>query len=82
LLRVSALSEGDVNTIAAEPARRIAIPTDWSAIVKSDAQKARDMQSRVRSEFQNAFAEQLVCAAFERGNEQSHYLLFRPGDLT
>jgi predicted GNAT superfamily acetyltransferase len=82
LPRVSALSEGDAHTIAAEPARRIAIPTDWSAIVKSDAQKARDMQSRVRSEFENAFAEQLVCAAFERGNEQSHYLLFRPGDLT
>ena len=33
-------------------------------------------------QIQQAFAEQLVCAGFVRGDEQSRYLLFRPGDLT
>jgi predicted GNAT superfamily acetyltransferase len=80
--RVAELSEGLTNTIDAQPVKTIAIPTDWTAVIKKDAQEALDMQSRVRSEFQNAFAEELVCAAFERGTEQSQYLLFRPGDLT
>jgi hypothetical protein len=79
--RVSALSEGLAHTIDAQPVKSIAIPTEWSAVVKRDAQEACDMQARVRTEFQNAFAEQLVCAGFERGTDQSRYLLFRPGDL-
>ena len=80
--RVSALAEGVTNTINAQPVKTIAIPTEWSAVVKRDAEEAREMQLRVRSEFEKAFAEQLVCAGFERGDEQSRYLLFQPGDLT
>ena len=80
--RVVALAAGLKNTIDAQPVKAVAIPTDWAAVVKRNTQEARDEQTRVRSEFQNAFAEQLVCAAFERGAEQSRYLLFRPGDLT
>jgi predicted GNAT superfamily acetyltransferase len=80
--RVVALGEGKTHTIDAEPVRTIAVPTEWSAVVKRDPAAARDMQTRVRTEFQQAFAEQLVCAGFARGDEQSRYLLFRPGDLT
>jgi predicted GNAT superfamily acetyltransferase len=80
--RVSALSAGLTHTIDAQPVRSIAIPTDWSAVVKRSAEEARDLQVRVRTQFQNAFAEQLACAGFERGAEESRYLLFRPGDLT
>ena len=80
--RVAALAAGHSHTIEAQPAKKIAIPTDWSAVVKRDAHEAREMQARVRSEFQRAFAEQLVCAGLERGDEQSRYLLYRPGDLT
>jgi len=80
--RVVALGEGKAHTIEAEPVKAIAVPTEWSAVVKRDAREARDMQTRVRTEFQQAFAEQLVCAGFERGEAQSRYLLFRPGDLT
>jgi predicted GNAT superfamily acetyltransferase len=80
-LRVVALGEGKAHTIDAEPVKTIAVPTEWSAVVKRDVEEARDMQTRVRTEFQQAFAEQLVCAGFERGDEQSRYLLFRPGDL-
>jgi predicted GNAT superfamily acetyltransferase len=80
--RVSALAAGLTHTIDAQPVKSIAIPTDWSAVLKRDTQEARAEQSRIRSEFQNAFAEELVCAGFERGTDQSRYLLFRPGDLT
>lgn len=79
--RVLALAAGLTNTIDAQPVTTIAIPTDWGPMVKMNAREARDEQVRVRTEFQNAFAEQLICAAFERGSEQSRYLLFRPGDL-
>ena len=80
--RVLALAGGLTNTIDAQPVKTIAIPTDWTGVVKRDAQAAREMQSRVRTEFQNAFAEQLVCAGLERTGDESRYLLFRPGDLT
>jgi predicted GNAT superfamily acetyltransferase len=79
--RVSALGSGLTNTIDAQPVKTIAIPTDWSAVVERNTQEARDEQARVRTEFQKAFAEQLVCAGFERGAEQSRYLLFRSDDL-
>lgn len=80
--RVVALAAGLTNTIDAQPVKTVAIPTDWAAVVKRSTQEARDEQTRVRRQFQSAFAEQLVCAAFERGAEESRYLLFQPGDLT
>lgn len=80
--RVSALATGVANTIDAQPVTSIAIPTEWSVFVKQGgAEAAREEQARVRSEFQNAFAEQLVCAGFERGTDRSRYLLFRPNEL-
>jgi hypothetical protein len=78
---VAALGDGLTHTIDAKPVKKIAIPADWSAVVKRDAHEARGIQTRVRSEFQNAFAEQLVCAGLERGEGQSQYLLYRPGDI-
>ena len=79
--RVSALAEGVEHKIEAEPVRTIAIPAEWSALVKQDAQRAKDEQTRVRTEFKAAFAEQLVCAGLERGAEQSRYLLYRPESI-
>jgi hypothetical protein len=79
---VSALAEGVEHKIQAEPVMTIAIPAEWSVLLKRDAQRARDEQTRVRTEFKAAFAEQLICAGFERRTEQSRYLLYRPGDLT
>ena len=46
--------------------------------MKSDPPRAREIQSRVRAEFKEVFARGLVCAAFERGAEESRYLLFEP----
>ena len=79
--RVTALGAGLTHTIEAQPVTSIAIPTDWSAVVKRDFEEARDMQTRVRTEFQNAFAQQLVCAGLERGTGESRYLLYRKSDL-
>ena len=76
--RVVALGEGVEHKIEAQPVTSIAIPAEWSTLVKTDPQRARDEQTRVRTEFKAAFAEQLVCAGFERGTEQSRYLLYRP----
>jgi predicted GNAT superfamily acetyltransferase len=74
--RVEALGAGLEHRIEAQPVASVAIPAEWSALVKRDPQRARDIQARVRAEFKEAFAQGLVCAAFERGAEESRYLLF------
>lgn len=79
--RVRELASGSTVTIDAEPAAIVAIPSEWTALVKQDPQRARDEQARVRAEFKKAFAQELICAAFERAAEESRYLLFEPGDL-
>jgi len=78
--RVCALASGSAAPIAAKPVATVGIPLEW-ALVKRDPQRARDEQARVREEFQKAFAQQLICAGFERGDEQSRYLLFEPSAL-
>lgn len=78
--RVVALGSGPAHAIEEKPVASVAIPAEWSAFIKGDTQKARDVQARVRSEFKKFFAEGLVCAALERGGDESRYLLFkRPG---
>jgi predicted GNAT superfamily acetyltransferase len=74
--RVNALSHGEQLSTTTKPVATIAIPAEWSALIRNDVEKARTEQLRVRTEFKNAFAEGLVCAGFERGQEQSSYLLF------
>lgn len=79
--RVRNLSEGTSQEVTASPAAAIAIPFDWSAMIKNDVQAARDTQRRVRKEFKDAFASGLVCAGFERGEQWSKYLLYQRDDL-
>ena len=76
--RVSALATGSVVNVDAEPVARISIPPEWTSLVKQDPQRARDEQARVRAEFKSAFARGLICAGFERGTQESRYLLFEP----
>jgi predicted GNAT superfamily acetyltransferase len=70
-----ALGSG-LKPVEERPVASVAIPTEWSALVKRDPQRARDIQARVRAEFKQFFAQGLVCEAFERGDEESRYLLF------
>jgi predicted GNAT superfamily acetyltransferase len=79
--RVSRLASGSAAAIGGRPAATIAIATDWNALVKQDAGRARDEAARVRAEFKHAFKQQLICAGLERGEEQSRYLLFERNSL-
>lgn len=80
--RVLALAARAVAPVEAKPVATVAIPAEWNALVKQDAARARDEQARVRDEFKKAFDQQLICAGFERGDEQSRYLLFEPSGLS
>jgi len=73
---VHALAKGIETPFAGKRVGTIAIPADWSALVKRDVPRARTEQARVREEFQQAFADKLICAGFERGQEESRYVLF------
>lgn len=59
------------------PDASIVIPTDWTHLLKNDPHAAKQQQLRVREEFHQAFAEGLVCAGFERSEDQPRYLLYR-----
>jgi predicted GNAT superfamily acetyltransferase len=80
--RVRALASDSPMTIDAAPAAAVAIPSEWTTLVKQDPQRARDEQARVKTEFHNALGRGLICAGFERGREQSKYLFFYPKDLS
>jgi predicted GNAT superfamily acetyltransferase len=79
--RVTALSAGSPLTIKAKPVASVAIPAEWADLVRKDVQRARAEQVRVRTEFKKAFDEGLVCAGFERGTDESKYLLFQVRDI-
>ena len=76
--RVASLANGSPAPIKAELVGSITIPADWTALVREDVSRARAEQHRVRTEFQRAFEQRLICAGFERGTDQSKYLLFEP----
>jgi predicted GNAT superfamily acetyltransferase len=79
--RVRALATGATAAFAGKQVGAVAIPSQWQALVKSDPQRALDEQARVRGEFKQAFENGLICGAFERGEEQSKYLLFEQEDF-
>ncbi len=57
-------------------ARTIEIPNDWNNLLKTDAEFAKSEQTRVKNEFENAFAENLICRSFARDERNPIYLLF------
>lgn len=75
---VAALGTGEAPVIEAKPVASVAIPAEWPAFIKRDPVRAREVQARVRAEFKQLFSQGLVCASFERGDEESRYLLFEP----
>jgi predicted GNAT superfamily acetyltransferase len=74
--RVTALAKGAAAPVDTKPVMTVAIPAEWTTLVKQDPRRARDEQARVRDEFKKLFEQKLVCAGFERGEKQSKYLLF------
>lgn len=79
--RVATLSSGTPAPVDAQPAATVAVPTEWNTFIKQTPERARDEQTRVRTEFKNALLQGLVCAGFERGSEESRYLFFEPNTL-
>jgi predicted GNAT superfamily acetyltransferase len=75
--RVERFARGEMPKIKSGIAKIIEIPANFGALVKNEPLKAREEQLRVRTEFQTAFADNLICAKFERGDETSRYLLYR-----
>jgi predicted GNAT superfamily acetyltransferase len=75
--RVRELASGSTVKIETEPAATVAIPPEWTALIRQDPQRARDEQARVRAEFKKAFEQGLVCAGFARETLESRYLLYR-----
>jgi len=74
--RVGSLSRGEAGDNLGDAAATIAIPAEWSTVIRTDVKRARAEQERVRSEFKSAFNDGLICAGFKRGEERSYYLLF------
>ncbi|HZE69833.1 MAG TPA: GNAT family N-acetyltransferase [Pyrinomonadaceae bacterium] len=74
--RVIALATGRTPEISSAPAQAIAIPSDWTSLVRNDVVKARKEQERVRTAFKEAFAAGLACAGFDRGENNPRYLLY------
>jgi hypothetical protein len=54
----------------------IEIPANWTRLCREDPAQARKEQLRVRGEFQQALANGLIAAGFERSSEQPRYLLY------
>lgn len=61
-----------------EAERKIEIPADFSALLKSDPQAATGEVLRVREEFLRALGDGYVCRGFDRDAERPRYL-FYPG---
>lgn len=75
--KVKKLAKGENFTETDEIARTIEIPNDWNGLLKSDAEFAKSEQTRVKGEFENAFAENLICRSFVRDEQNPKYLLFK-----
>jgi predicted GNAT superfamily acetyltransferase len=78
--RVRECAAGKEPALPGSPAATIEIPKDWPTLMRQDASAARREQSRVRSEFEQAFAAGLVCSAFDRDPERPRYLLYESNE--
>lgn len=74
--KVIALSEGEKFLENSEAISVIEVTNDWNELVKTNPQKAVEEQTRIKSEFQIAFAENLIAKGFDRNETNPRYLLF------
>lgn len=74
--KVKRLASGEEFSEPEEAATAIEIPTDWNALVKTNPERAVAEQTRIRREFQAAFANKLICRGFERGDNNPRFLLY------
>ncbi len=75
--KVKKLAKGEKFVEAEEVVKTIEIPNDWNALVSQNPEKAVAEQERVKTEFQNALARNLICKGFERDEKSPKYLLYK-----
>jgi predicted GNAT superfamily acetyltransferase len=75
--KVVALSRGKSFAEKGEVIKTIEIPNDWNALVEKDPTAAIAEQTRIKHEFQAAFAENLIAKSFERSETHPRFLLFK-----
>jgi len=75
--KVKSLATGNNFAETDEIGCAIEIPNDWNALVKENPEKAAAEQSRIKKEFQAAFAENLICRSFRRNDKSPRYLLYK-----
>lgn len=74
--KVRKLAAGGRYAETQEPTVKIRIPADWSMLVNSDPAGAVSEQTRIKAEFESAFAADLVGRGFERDEQNPTYLLY------
>ncbi len=72
--KVVALSKGATFIETGEVKQTVEIPPNWNELVKTDIRQAIDKQTRIKNEFQTAFANGLRAKGFDR--EKAKYLLY------
>lgn len=75
--KVLRLAKDEEYVESTEAVRRIGIPTDWSVLVQNEPEKAVREQTRIREEFEEAFAAGLICRGFVRDQTKPAYLLYK-----
>ncbi len=75
--KVNALSSGEAFVETRDPTATIQTLNDWLGLVELDPEAAIAEQTRIRGEFEAAFAEELVARGFRRDDERPAYLLYK-----
>lgn len=75
--KTKALAGGETFTETAEAAREIEIPNNWNALVEADPKGAIEVQTRIKNDFERAFADGLVGRGFRRDDKHPKFLLYR-----
>ncbi len=75
--RVKRFERGENPPTMSEIVKETIVPPNWEILTRENPIKAREELLRVREEFQTAFAEQLICARFERDNEKPRYFFYK-----
>lgn len=58
-------------------ARKIVVTDDWNSLIEKDPTQAIKVQTRIKSEFQAAFSENLICRGFDRNAHNPAFLLYK-----
>ena len=74
--KVVALSNGETFVETGGVVQTIEIPNNWNKFVVENTPKAIAEQTRIKHEFQNAFAENLITKSFKRSETNPKYLLY------